>query len=88
MPFFKSKPNIPDRDKARVEFQLQQLAERVGPAPFRNHVVIPTQVFGQNWKDASVDSIKELVARQLEYDVDPIKIQIVPQKLEKCGGGG
>lgn len=88
MLFFKSVPNLPDHEKARVEFHLQQLAECLGPKAMRSPVLVPDEVFGEGVGTENIGDVLEIIGRHLEIDVTPIKIQTALKSLEVCGGGG
>ena len=88
MPFFKSSPNLPDHEKARVEFHLQQLAECLGGDLLRRPVMIPEATFGNDPRHTSVDEVLAKIGEHLSIDVAPLSVQTTPKALEVCGGGG
>lgn len=88
MPFFKSSPNLPDHEKARVEFHLQQLAECLGGDLLRRPVMIPEAVFGTDPRHTSLGEVLGKIGDHLSVDVSPISVQTSVKSLEVCGGGG
>lgn len=90
MQFFKSKPNLPDGEKARIEFHLQQIGECIGferlSLPVMNEVSI---LNGDGQSELrSPKQIKELVGERLGHDVSGLSVQSFPMQPAKSGGGG
>lgn len=83
MAFFKSKPNVPDGEKARIEFHAQQIAENLGFPRLELPILSPSAVFG----NTPADTMKR-VGQHLSHDVSDIQIVVEPKAVEKCGGGG
>lgn len=88
MGLFKSSPNLPDHEKARVEYHLQQLSECLNSHLFLKPVVVPEEVFGHRAQDLQPQDVLDFVGEYLEYDVHPVTIEVQPKALELCGGGG
>ena len=86
--FFNSSPNLPDHEKARIEFHLQQLAECIGPELLRKPVLIPDDTFGHSPLGTNIDEVLTKIGRHLEMDTHPITVVVQPKALEVCGGGG
>lgn len=88
MNFFKSKPNLPDGEKAKVEFHLQQLVDCLGNSRFQ----LPVQTLGSLLDviraDDGIKRMVALVGQHLSHDVSELSVKVTPQQLEKCGGGG
>lgn len=88
MGFFKPKSGLPDDEKARVEFHLQQLAECIGFDLMQSDFVVPEQTFGTDLRDLNQEMILKVVGEQLHHDVRSITVLSKPKPLQKCGGGG
>ncbi len=92
MAFFKSTPNLPSGEKARIEFYLQQIAECIGFERFKLPVLSEDQLLNgvgtQPPEIQSVDQIKNLVGKHLRHDVSELKLQTFPMQPQKVGGGG
>ena len=88
MPFFKSAPALPDDEKARIEFHLQQISECIGFNRLKLPVLSEDTVLHGSGADPTADQIVSLVGEHLGHDVSGIKLQTVPLPPEKCGGGG
>ena len=88
MNFFKTKPNLPDGEKAKVEFHFQQLADCLGYDRFR----LPIQPLNSPLEvirsDDGVKRLVTLVGEHLSHNVAGLGVKVTPQQLEKCGGGG
>jgi len=88
MNLFKTKPNVPDGQKARIEFHFQQLAECLGFDCLR----LPVQSLGSMLElSRADDAVKQLVSfvgNHLSHDISQLNVKVAPQQLEKCGGGG
>jgi len=85
MALFKSKPNLPDNDKARIEFHLQQIAECIGFDRLTLPVLAQSSLVGAF---ESPNEMVNFVGHHLSHDVGDITVEVAPKELEKCGGGG
>ena len=86
--FFKPKPNLPDAEKARIEFHLQQIAECVGFDRFTLPVLSRKTLFGLYESKQKPQQMIAFVGNHLAHDVSEIRFRVVPQQLQNCGGGG
>jgi hypothetical protein len=86
--FFKSSPNLPDHEKARVEYHLQQLTECVGHELMLKPIVIPDETFGRHANETNLSLILKAIGDHLGHDIDAIQVLVQPKALEVCGGGG
>ena len=85
MVFFKTVPNLPDMDKARIEHALQRLAECLGIEKF----LLPYQgLHSMVGVFQTPEQVVEFVGGHLSLDVSGIRILAEPQALETSGGGG
>jgi len=85
MAFFGTKPNLSGNEKARIEFHLQQILDCVGIEPLRLPFVDPQRLLGAG---TDLPALSQTLADHLSHDIRELGIQVVPEPLEKCGGGG
>ncbi len=85
MAFLGTKPNLSGNEKARIEFHLQQILNCVGLQPFQLPVIDPQTLLKP---DSTIPSLTQRFADHLCHDVSGLHVEVVPQQLEKCGGGG
>ena len=85
MAFIGTKPNLSGNEKARIEFHLQQILNCVGLQPFQLPVIDPQTLLKP---DSTLQSLTQSFADHLSHDVAGLQLEMVPQQLEKCGGGG
>lgn len=88
MNFFKSKPNLPDSEKAKAEFHFQQLADCLGTERFQLPVQRLDSLLNAIRADDGIKRVVALVGEHLSHDVSGLSVKVTPQQLEKCGGGG
>ena len=86
MPFFKTEPNLPDNEKARIELQLQQVAESVGFDRMKLGVISPDSLL--EFSESAPEQLVSFVGQHLGYDTSDLRVKVVPEQPEKCGGGG
>jgi hypothetical protein len=85
MAFFKTVPNLPDMEKARIEHALQRLAECLGMEKF----LLPYQsLHSMVGVFQTPEQIVEFVGSHLSFDVTNIQLVVEPQTLKTSGGGG
>ena len=82
--FFKSSPNLADNEKARIEYQLQLIADHIGFDRMLSPVVSIDKITSFD----NVDAVKQFVGGHLGHDVDNVKVQTFPMQLQKVKGGG
>lgn len=85
MAWLSTKPNVSGNEKARIEFHLQQIFSCVGCQPFLLPVVDAPALLDSV---SSIQSLSQSFADHLSHDVTGLRIEVAPQPLEKCGGGG
>lgn len=88
MPLFRISAGLPDHEKARIEYHLQQLSECLGFRRFQIPILIPENSFGHDAHQISVQKALEIVGQHLSYDVKGIEVRTLPQPLPISGGGG
>lgn len=86
MALFKTKPNIDDHEKARIEFHLQEIAESIGFERFKKPVVASGQLLAPT--DNTPDQIAAFVGDHLAHNTSGLKVQVAVEIQEQCGGGG
>ena len=85
MAFFKTVPNLPDMEKARIEHALQRLADCLGAEKF----LLPYQsLHSMVGVFQAPEQIVEFVGGHLAFDVTDVQLVVEPQILKKSGGGG
>lgn len=90
MAFFKSKPNLPDGEKARIEYHVQRIAECIGFDRLTLPVLSERSVFyaDVDSERRSAEQIMSLVGKHLGHDVGGISLQTLLLQPQKSGGGG
>ncbi|MCP4083096.1 MAG: hypothetical protein GY819_04495 [Planctomycetaceae bacterium] len=88
MAFFNSGPNLPDDEKARIEFHLQQIVDCIGQERTQLPVLSTATLMGMGQGDRSVKDIAAAVGQHLSYPAGEIKVQVIPELLKKVGSGG
>ena len=85
--FFKAKPNLPDGEKARLEFHLQQIADALGMERMRLPVLGLKSIRG--WMTTKTpQQIIATIGEHLSHDVGDVGFNLDPKQLQQCGGGG
>ena len=81
---------MPDDEKARIEFHLQQISESIGFDRLQLPVMNEHEIlYGARQSELrSSDQILTAVGDHLAYDVSGIRLQTLPMPPEKSGGGG
>ena len=88
MNFFKTSANLPDGEKAKVEFHFQQLAECIGWDRLQLPVQSLNSMLDIVRDDDGVNQLVAFAGNHLSHDTSQLNVKIAPQQLEKCGGGG
>ena len=86
--FFKSKPNLRDAEKARIEFHLQQIAECIGFDRFKLPVLSSEKLLSWFQAKQTPEQMIATLGQHLSHDVGGIKFVVSAQPIEKCGSGG
>ncbi len=86
MPLFKTKPTIATGEKARLEFELQKLAECLGDERFSLPVLSLSQ--WQNMINKPLADTLEAIGKHLQHPTGSIQVIVQPENLATCGGGG
>ena len=86
MAFFRSEPNLPVNEKARIEFHLQQLAECIGFERFQLPILKMESLL--ELREAPIEQMVGYVGEYLMHDTAGLSVAVVPEAPEKCGGGG
>ncbi|MCH2181086.1 MAG: hypothetical protein MK108_03690 [Mariniblastus sp.] len=85
MAFFGTKPNLTGNEKARIEFHLQQILDCVGLEPLQIPFIDPQPLLTSG---SDLSACTQAFADHLSHDIGQLRIEVVPEQLEKCGGGG
>ncbi|MDG2012563.1 MAG: hypothetical protein P8J33_03605 [Pirellulaceae bacterium] len=88
MAFFNSGPNLPGDEKARIEFQLQQIVDCIGQEKTQLPVLSTAALLGMGQASGSVKDIAAAIGQHLSYPAGEIKVQVIPELLKKVGSGG
>lgn len=86
--FFKSKPNLRDAEKARIEFHLQQIAECIGFDRFKLPVLSCEALLNWFQVKQTPEQMIAMLGKHLSHDVGGIRFIELAQPIEKCGSGG
>jgi hypothetical protein len=86
--FFKPKPNLPDAERARIDFHFQQIAECVGFDRFRLPV-LPRETLLELWEsEQTPPRMIRLVADHLDHDTAGLRLSVAEQPVANSSGGG
>jgi len=88
MLFFKSKPNVDDNKKAKVEFYFFQIAKTLGWERCSKPMVPAAKLLELAQRADPVASIVRFVGEYLQYDVVDLDVRVTPRLLTTVGGGG
>ncbi|MEM7314585.1 MAG: hypothetical protein AAF497_15675 [Planctomycetota bacterium] len=86
--FLKPKANLPDAEKSRIEFHLQQIAECIGFDRFTLPVLSRKTLFGLYESNRNPQQVIEFVGDHLAHDVSEVRLRVVPQQAQEGSGGG
>ena len=86
--FWKPKANLPDAEKSRIEFHLQQIAESVGFDRFTLPVLSRNDLFGLYESKRDPQQMIEFVGNHLNHGVSGVGFRVAPQQAQNCSGGG
>lgn len=86
--FFKPKPNLPDSEKARIEFHFQQIAECIGLERMKLPILRLSSLVEMVDSKSPADIIRFL-GGHLRHDTSGVQFEVVHSpKAASCGGGG
>ena len=88
MLFFRSKPNIGDNEKAKVEFFFFKIAQAIGAERLEANIVDTKTMLDFANQTEPIRKLLDFVGRALHHDVGNLRVQVSPKLLQKCGGGG
>ncbi len=86
--FFKPKPNLPDAEKARIDFHFQQIAECIGFDRFRLPVLSRKTLLGLFESKQTPPQMIRFVGDHLDHDTTELQFSVVSQQAASCSGGG
>ena len=88
MPFFKSKPNLDDNKKAKVEFYFFQIAKAIGWERCTAPVVPATKLLELAQHSDPVTALVSFVGEHLQHNVADLDVRVTPRLLATVSGGG
>lgn len=88
MLFFKSKPNLDDNKKAKVEFYFFQIAKALGWERCITSIVPAAKLLELAQQSDPVTALVGFVGKHLQYDVADLDVRVTPRLLTTVGGGG
>ena len=88
MPFFKSKPNLDDNKKAKVEFYFFQIAKALGWERCTTPIIPAAKLLGLAQQSDPVTALVSFVGEHLQHDVANLGVQVTPRLLTTVSGGG
>jgi hypothetical protein len=86
--FFKSKPNLPVAEKARIEFHFQQIAECLGVERLKRPVLSRAHLMDKLDSLRSPETALTFLGEHLQHQVGGLQVNVVPQDVAKCSSGG
>ena len=88
MLFFKSKPNLDDNKKAKVEFYFFQIAKSLGWERCVAPIIPAAKLLELAQQSDPVKSLVSFVGEHLQHDVADLDVQVTPRLLATVSGGG
>ena len=88
MLFFKSKPNLDDNRKAKVEFYFLQIAKALGWERCLAPTIPAAKLLGLAKQSDPVRALVSFVSEHLQHDVTDLDVRVTPRLLTTVGGGG
>ena len=88
MLFFKSKPNLNDNKKAKVEFYFFQIAKALGWKRCQSPVVPVSKLLELAERSDPIQALTNFLSDHLQHDVSDLDVQVTPRLLKTVGGGG
>lgn len=88
MALFKPKSNLPDDEKARIEFHLQQIAECIGFDRFHLPVLRAQPLLEVSKSGGDVRQLTAHIGKHLNHEISGLRVNVFPQLVNKTGGGG
>ena len=86
--FFKPKPNLPDAEKARIDFYFQQIAQCIGFERFRLPVLSRNTLLELFESEQTPTQMIRFIGKHLGHDTTGLQFTVVPQQAASCSGGG
>lgn len=88
MPFFKSKPNLDDNKKAKVEFYFLQIGKALGWQRCVAPIVPTTKLLDLGQHSDPLTALVSFLSEHLQHDATDLDVQVTPRLLATVSGGG
>ena len=88
MLFFKSKPNLDDNRKAKIEFYFFQVAKVVGWERCVAPIVPAAKLLELGQRTDPVKDLVSFFSEHLQHDVMELDVRVTPRLLATVSGGG
>ena len=88
MLFFKSKPNLDDNKKAKVEFYLFQIAKALGWERCVAPIIPAAKLLDLAQQSDPVKALVSFVGEHLQHNVADLDVRVTPRLLATVSGGG
>lgn len=88
MLFFKSKPNLDDNKKAKVEFYFFQIAQALGWSRCTAPIVPAEKLLELAQRSDPLTALVSFLSEHLQHDVTDLDVRVTPRLLATVSGGG
>ena len=88
MPFFKSKPNLDDNKKAKVEFYFFQIGRALGWERCTAPIVPATTLLDLGQRSDPLTALISFLSEHLRHDTTDLDVRVTPRLLATVSGGG
>ena len=88
MPFFKSKPNVDDNKKAKVEFYFFQIGKALGWERCVVPIVPAATLLDLGQHSNPLTALVSFLSEHLQHDVTDLDVRVAPRLLATVSGGG
>ncbi len=88
MLFLKSKPNLDDNKKAKVEFYFLQIAKALGWQRCVTPVVPAEKLLDLAGRSDPLTGLVSLLSEHLKHDVTDLDVRVTPRLLATVSSGG
>ena len=88
MPFFKSKPNLDENKKAKVEFYFFQISKALGWQRCIAPIVPTAKLLDLGQHSDPLTALVSSLSEHLQHDATDLDVQVTPRLLATVSGGG